>query len=100
VGIDYPMGRSCPRCPFWAGIDRFTHEPKAVPAPTLSPSEILTILSRDASAQPEEALVTQDGARILAAVCDGDLPMAKDSPIRNPWRLRSWMTSNQRRPDE
>lgn len=30
-GIDYPMGRSCPRCPFWAGIDRFTHEP--IPAP-------------------------------------------------------------------
>jgi hypothetical protein len=26
-GIDYPMGRTCPRCPFWAGIDRFTHEP-------------------------------------------------------------------------
>ena len=26
-GIDYPMGRTCPRCPFWADIDRFTHEP-------------------------------------------------------------------------
>ena len=21
-GIDYPMGRTCPRCPFWAGLDR------------------------------------------------------------------------------
>ena len=25
-GIDYPDGKSCPECPFWAGRDRFTHE--------------------------------------------------------------------------
>ena len=25
-GVDYPIGRTCPQCPFWAGIDRFTHE--------------------------------------------------------------------------
>jgi hypothetical protein len=25
-GIDYPTGKSCPKCPFWAGRDRFTHE--------------------------------------------------------------------------
>jgi hypothetical protein len=25
-GIDYPRGTSCPRCPFWAGRDRVTHE--------------------------------------------------------------------------
>lgn len=25
-GIDYPEGKSCPRCPYWAGRDRFTHE--------------------------------------------------------------------------
>jgi hypothetical protein len=25
-GIDYPEGASCPRCPFWAARDRFTHE--------------------------------------------------------------------------
>ncbi len=25
-GIDYPEGRSCPKCPFWAGRDRFTRE--------------------------------------------------------------------------
>jgi hypothetical protein len=24
-GIDYPMGRTRPQCPFWAGLDRFTH---------------------------------------------------------------------------
>ena len=25
-GTDYPQGTSCPRCPYWAGRDRFTHE--------------------------------------------------------------------------
>ncbi len=23
-GIDYPIGKSCPKCPYWAGRDRFT----------------------------------------------------------------------------
>jgi hypothetical protein len=62
-GIDYPMGRSCPRCPFWAGIDRFTHEPIRVPVPTLSPSEILTTLSEDLSVQPAEALASAESHR-------------------------------------
>jgi Protein of unknown function (DUF1186)/SEC-C motif len=62
-GIDYPMGRSCPRCPFWAGIDRFTHEPIRVPVPTLSPAEILTTLSEDASVQPTEALTSAESHR-------------------------------------
>ena len=22
-GIDYPLGEACPRCPFWAGRDRW-----------------------------------------------------------------------------
>lgn len=25
-GIDYPEGKSCPKCPFWAGRNRFTGE--------------------------------------------------------------------------
>jgi len=25
-GIDYPYGESCPKCSFWKGRDRFTHE--------------------------------------------------------------------------
>ena len=25
-GIDYPEGKSCPKCPYWAGRDRFTGE--------------------------------------------------------------------------
>jgi hypothetical protein len=62
-GIDYPMGRTCPQCPFWAGIDRFTHEPIVVPPPTMSPSEILIALSADSSFQPEEALASADGHR-------------------------------------
>lgn len=26
-GIDYPMGESCPQCPYWKGRDRWTGEP-------------------------------------------------------------------------
>lgn len=25
-GTDYPVGESCPQCPYWHGRDRFTHE--------------------------------------------------------------------------
>jgi len=25
-GIDYPEGESCPKCSYWKGRDRFTHE--------------------------------------------------------------------------
>ena len=25
-GIDYPEGKSCPKCPYWAGRDRFTRD--------------------------------------------------------------------------
>lgn len=25
-GIDYPDGKVCPQCPFWANRDRFTHQ--------------------------------------------------------------------------
>ena len=62
-GIDYPMGRSCPRCPFWAGIDRFTHEPLKLAAPTMSPSQILAELCATRSVPPHEALASADGHR-------------------------------------
>ena len=75
------MGRSCPRCPFWMGIDRFTHEPVGVPTPTLSPSEILETLSRDASVQPMEALASADACR--EALID-PLLAALDHCIENP----------------
>ena len=25
-GMDYPHGKKCPRCPYWATRDRFTHD--------------------------------------------------------------------------
>ncbi len=25
-GVDYPEGKSCPQCPYWAGRDRFSQE--------------------------------------------------------------------------
>jgi hypothetical protein len=62
-GIDYPMGRTCPRCPFWVGIDRFTHEPVATPEPTMSPSEVLEELSEDGPEPPRDALESADGHR-------------------------------------
>ena len=64
-GIDYPMGRTCPRCPFWADIDRFTHEPLTVPVPTMSPAEILADLSSNRSEPPRDALESADGHRAL-----------------------------------
>jgi hypothetical protein len=38
-GIDYPIGRTCPQCPFWASIDRFTHEPFSAPVAKMSPDQ-------------------------------------------------------------
>ena len=62
-GIDYPMGRVCPRCPFWAGIDRFTHEPIPVSVATMSPDEVLIELARDRKTHPFEALESADAHR-------------------------------------
>ena len=46
-GIDYPMGRACPQCPFWADIDRFTHEPIPAPIATMAPDQVLIELGKD-----------------------------------------------------
>jgi Protein of unknown function (DUF1186)/SEC-C motif len=62
-GVDYPIGRTCPRCPFWAGIDRFTHEPVTRPEPTMTPTEILAALSTDEPEPPFEALDSAEGHR-------------------------------------
>ncbi len=80
-GIDYPLGRTCPVCPFWAGIDRFTHEPLVEPAPTMSPADILAALSIDRSPRWEEALISADGHR--SALVD-PLLAALDRGIANP----------------
>lgn len=62
-GIDYPIGRSCSRCPFWAGLDRFTHEPIPAPVATMSPEQVLVELSTDRSTPPLEALESADAHR-------------------------------------
>jgi hypothetical protein len=80
-GIDYPMGRTCPRCPFWAGIDRFTHEPLTTPAPSMTPAEILAELSSDEPEPPREALESADGHR---AVLVEPLLRALDCGLDNP----------------
>jgi Protein of unknown function (DUF1186)/SEC-C motif len=80
-GIDYPMGRTCPRCPFWAGIDRFTHDPITPAVPTMGPAEILTALSSDGPEQPREALESADGHRPLLIE---PLLRALDDGLANP----------------
>jgi hypothetical protein len=62
-GIDYPMGRTCPQCPFWAGIDRFTHEPIRAPVPSMSAADVLRVLAGDPSIGYEEALASADAHR-------------------------------------
>jgi len=77
-GIDYPMGRTCPRCPFWAHIDRFSHEPIPAPVATMDASEVLEVLSDNPPEDLlEEALESADAHHqeliepLLAALDDG-----------------------------
>jgi hypothetical protein len=62
-GIDYPLGRTCPQCPFWAGIDRFTHRPISAPVATMSPDQVLIELGKDRTTHPMEALRSADAHR-------------------------------------
>jgi hypothetical protein len=62
-GVDYPLGRACPRCPFWAGIDRFTHEPIPVAVAKMSPAEVLIELAQDRNTHPLDALESADAHR-------------------------------------
>ena len=63
AGIDYPMGRACPQCPFWASIDRFTHERISAPVATMSPDQVLIELGKDRTSHPLEALDSADAHR-------------------------------------
>jgi Protein of unknown function (DUF1186)/SEC-C motif len=67
-GIDYPMGRTCPQCSFWAGLDRFTHEPIHEPVPSMSAEDVLRALAEDSPDEIEEALASADAHR--AALVD------------------------------
>lgn len=78
-GIDYPVGRTCPRCPFWANIDRFTHNPKSLPAPKMSPDQVLIELGRDRTTHPLEALASADAHRGVLTRCDRDRSRAARS---------------------
>lgn len=80
-GTDYPMGRMCPRCPFWTKIDRFTHEPIKPPPPTRSPEQILAELSVVNSTQPLEALQSADAHRDVLV---GPLLQAIERGLANP----------------
>jgi hypothetical protein len=62
-GIDYPIGRTCPQCPFWASIDRFTHEPISAPVAKMSPDQVLLELAKDRTTHPLEALGSADAHR-------------------------------------
>jgi hypothetical protein len=83
-GVDYPVGRSCPQCPFWAGIDRFTHEPIVPPAPARSPKEILAELATTGGKQPLAALESADAHR--AALVE-PLLQAIEHGLANPTGL-------------
>jgi hypothetical protein len=80
-GVDYPMGRTCPHCPFWASIDRFTHEPIKPPPPTRSPEQILAELSVVRDTQPTEALQSADAHR---EALTAPLLQALERGIANP----------------
>ena len=62
-GVDYPIGRACPRCPFWAGIDRFTLEPIKAPVATMSMEAVLAALSKGHFSAPPGALESADAHR-------------------------------------
>jgi hypothetical protein len=64
-GIDYPLGRTCPQCPFWASIDRFTHEPIPTPVAKMPPDQVLIELGRDRTAHPLEALESAEAHRTV-----------------------------------
>lgn len=77
AGIDYPLGRTCPHCPDWVGIDRLTHEPISAPEPLMSADEVLEALSMEWKAPPVTALQSADAHRealvapLLEAVDEG-----------------------------
>jgi hypothetical protein len=80
-GIDYPLGRVCPQCPFWVDIDRYTLEPIVTPVPTMTPAQILSVLSSDVTEIPREALSSADPHR---AALIGPLLAVLDRVTANP----------------
>jgi hypothetical protein len=65
-GVDYPLGGVCPDCPFWAELDRFTHEPK-IPGAAAAPSaqhitadQVMMALSELRGCPPKAAFAAAD----------------------------------------
>src|SRR5262249_17918794 len=88
--IDYPMGRTCPQCPFWAGIDRFTLEPIAAPAPSMSAEDVLRALAEDLPDERDAALESADAHREALV---GPLLEALDRGIADPFGVPSQAAS-------
>lgn len=80
-GIDYPLGRACPRCPFWQNIDRFTHQPLTPPVTTMGPADVLAVLSSDPTVPPRAALDSADGHRVVLVE---PLLLAIEDALANP----------------
>ncbi len=60
-GIDYPVGEECPRCPAWAGVDRWTGRSR-VPRQWSAPV-VLAILSTPGHVGRPAAIVAADQFR-------------------------------------
>ena len=90
-GVDYPLGRECPECPFWAETDRWTHAPKS-PADEndiggyIPADEIIVVLSEERGQPPREAFKAADARReeitdrLLALPDEGASDLAGDVP--------------------
>lgn len=83
-GKDYPLGGTCPHCPFWRNIDRFTHEPISNAPATMTPEQILRELSVVRKTQPREALAAADAQREALV---GPLLRAVERGLENPTDL-------------
>ena len=89
-GVDYPLGKTCPECQFWAETDRFTHEAKS-PADDpgisgfISADEIIVALSEERGQPPREAFKAADARReeltdSLLSALEAGLAAPADAP--------------------
>jgi hypothetical protein len=81
-GLDYPMGRECPHCPYWAGIDPVTLEPRRQPEPLLSPEQVLEALGDVEGPSPDADVFTSADAHREALV--GPLLEAMETALADP----------------
>ena len=58
-GVDYSLGGTCPQCPFWDNIDRFTLDPVSLNRP-LTPEQIMAGLSCERETPPAMSLAAAE----------------------------------------